>query len=52
MREKGFLPFPGSYLEQPNLYVECMAVIDQTVAEIDRIRDKQRKLKNGDFNKD
>jgi hypothetical protein len=49
MREKGFLPYPGSYFEQPAMYVECMSVVDSTVAEADRIRDKASKLKRGEF---
>jgi hypothetical protein len=47
MREKGFLPYPGSYLEQPNVFVEGMHVLDAVVAEVDRVEDKRRALRAG-----
>lgn len=30
-REKGFLPFPGGWIEQPNLCIEVLEFMDQLV---------------------
>lgn len=38
--EKGFLPNPGGILDQPNRFLEAMAVLNDTIA---KIQDEQRK---------
>ena len=32
--EKGFLPNPGGILDQPNRFIEAVAVIDDTIAKV------------------
>jgi len=46
MREKGFLPYPGSYLEQPAVLVECWDIVDRAIAEIMRLEERRRELTN------
>lgn len=44
---KGFLPFPGTYSDQPSKVMEVFKVIDQHVAEVvaEKERDMKRKAK-------
>lgn len=47
MREKGFLPYPGSYYEQPSYYVQAMTVMDAAIAETERMFDNKQKAMGG-----
>lgn len=45
IKGEGFLPFPGSYMEQPALLVQSWGVLDRTVAEVQRFIDKKSKAR-------
>lgn len=36
-REKGFLPFPGALMDQPNVYLEAMEYMDYLITERQKI---------------
>lgn len=43
IRETGFLPFPGSYMQQPNALIEAMSIVDMALAEAAKIKAKRGK---------
>lgn len=47
LRETGFLPYPGSYMQQPNLMIEALAVVDAAMGEANKIRKAGRAAQQG-----
>lgn len=45
MYKNGFLPFEGTYLQQPALYLQILNVIDSALAEVEEMKDEDRKRK-------
>lgn len=47
-RERGFLPYPGAYLDQPAKLVQAWDAVDAGLAEARRMHDKKRKAMSRD----